>query len=89
MKLIKNFFTKNGDEEEIKTYLFKYKRLGSWFWRNARVVGHRFFEDQNKMVLYKKGGALMEVPIWDECSCCLGRDWAENAVELKKENESV
>jgi len=48
-------------------------------------MGHKWFADQNKMILYLTNGGIYEIPLWTDCGCELGKDWAKNAVEIKKE----
>ena len=79
--LIKNIIS---SVEEVKSYKFKYKRLGDRIWSSYKVVGHKWFDDQNKMVLYLCNGGIHEIPEWTKCGLHLERDWAEATVEMRK-----
>ena len=74
-----------GSKNKIKTYWFKWRRCGRLFWSRKRIMGHKWFADQNKMILYLTNGGIYEIPLWTDCGCELGKDWAKNAVEVKKE----
>ena len=49
----------------MEGYKFKYKR--KFFWKSYLVKGHKFEENQNKMVLYFPNGGLREVKNWNDC----------------------
>lgn len=63
-------------------YVFKWKRF--LFPRSAKVVGHRYDKDQDKMVLYFENGGAREIKSWSRCECRLGADWA---LVMKKQME--
>ena len=56
-----------------KDYYFRWKK--NFFWRKKKVVGHKYQEDQNKMVMYFNNGGLQEITNWDKCECRLDIDW--------------
>ena len=61
-------------------------------WQSKVVVGHKFYEDTNRIVLYKEDGGIFEIPNWNEHYSELGTDWADKvnnqyAKELAKETE--
>jgi hypothetical protein len=56
-----------------KDYYFRWKK--KYFWHKEKVVGHKYEEEQNKMLLYLDNGGLREVAHWDQCECKLGIDW--------------
>ena len=73
-------------EEEVYTvYNFKWKEKGLT-WQSKEVIGHKYYEDTNRMVLYKKNGGIFEIPSWNEHYSDLGEDWA-NKVKLQYEEE--
>ena len=55
------------------TYLFKWKRF--IFWRKLKVNGHRYDEDQDKMLLFFEEGGIKEIKEWSKCELQLGVDW--------------
>jgi len=55
------------------TYLFKWKRF--IFWRKLKVNGHRYDEDQDKMLLFFEEGGVKEIKEWSKCELQLGVDW--------------
>ena len=73
------------EEQEYIVYNFKWKELKGE-WQTLEVVGHKYYEDTNRMVLYKKNGGIFEIPCWNEHYSDLGEDWA-NKVKLQYEEE--
>tara|TARA_R100000808_G_scaffold7022_1_gene20627 strand:+ start:3335 stop:3556 length:222 start_codon:yes stop_codon:yes gene_type:complete len=68
----------------VEGYKFKYKR--KFFWKSYLVKGHKFEENQNKMVLYFPNGGLREVKNWNDCEIKLGVDWvAFTKTQIKRE----
>ena len=55
------------------TYLFKWKRF--IFWRKLKVNGHRYDEDQDKMLLFFEECGIKEIKEWSKCELQLGVDW--------------
>ena len=73
-------------EEEVYTvYNFKWKEIKGE-WQTLEVVGHKYYEDTNRMVLYRGNGGIFEIPSWNEHYSDLGEDWA-NKVKLQYEEE--
>ena len=76
-------------EEEAQpkyiSYVFNWKEKGQK-WQSKKVVGHKFYEDTNRMILYKENGGIFEIPSWNEHYSDLGEDWA-NKVKLQYEEE--
>ncbi len=73
-------------EEEVYTvYKFKWKEIKGE-WQTLEVIGHKYYEDTNRMVLYKENGGIFEIPSWNEHYSDLGEDWA-NKVKLQVEEE--
>lgn len=58
------------------TYVFRYRRIGQWFFRKVRVQGHAHQADADKMVLVLPGGAIREIAEWKRVETHLGIDWA-------------
>ena len=78
-------------QPEYISYIFKWKEKGMT-WQSKEVVGHKFYEDTNRMVLYKEDGGIFEIPDWNTHYSDLGADWADKvnkqyAEELAKETE--
>jgi len=65
------------------SYVFKYRK--KFFWKKVSVVGHNYLEQQDKMVVYKEDGSLMEIKNWSKCEVALGTDWV---LVVKKKMES-
>jgi len=63
---------------------FKFKYRRRFFWKTFTVSGHRYDENQNKMVLYFENGSVREIKDWRNCEVKLGIDWA---LETKKQME--
>lgn len=55
------------------TYMFRWKR--KIFWSKVKVNGHRYDEDQDKMLLFFEEGGLREIKKWSDCELKLGIDW--------------
>lgn len=86
IKKLVDKFTK----EKPKSYKFKWRRLGLSLPKSKTVIGHKYFHDQNKMVLYLINGGIYEIPAWDHCGASLGSDWVTNSKPMKEtENEEV
>ena len=74
------------------TYLFRYRRVGQWFWRKKKVVGHSLSRDPQgtivdpeKMVLYFEDGSIEEICCWSRCEAKLGPDFfAKQHAEMEK-----
>lgn len=76
-------------KEQYRTYVFRWRIHGKFFWKRIKVVGHKWFEDQDKMVLYLTDGGIYEIPKWTNCQCYLKNDWAENAVPMRDQESPV
>ena len=57
------------------TYKFKFKRRLRLFYRTRVVVGHRYEQSFDKMVLYFPDGGIEELCNWKDCDLKLGPDW--------------
>jgi len=72
-------------KQEYTVYTFNWKeQKGEW--QHLEVIGHKYYEDTNRMVLYKEDGGIFEIPRWNENYSNLGVDWA-NKVKLQYEEE--
>jgi hypothetical protein len=75
----------------MNTYNFKHRRHNAFFlfrgWKTEKdLIGHKWFPDQNKMVLYYKTGAVKEIAQWHMCEVQLGTDWVLfNKNQMEKE----
>lgn len=65
--------------------LYKFKWRRNFFWRSRLVSGHKYIEDQDKMVLYLTDGGIEELKKWVDCECKLGADWVNMTKEQIKE----
>ena len=74
-----------AEQEEYIVYNFKWKEVKGE-WQTIEVLGHKYYEDTNRMVLYRKNGGIFEIPCWNEHYSDLGEDWA-NKVKLQVEEE--
>ena len=74
-----------AEKEEYIVYNFKWKEIKGE-WQTLEVVGHKYYEDTNRMVLYRVNGGIFEIPSWNENYSDLGEDWA-NKVKLQYEEE--
>jgi predicted Rdx family selenoprotein len=75
-------------EQAYIVYNFKWKELKGE-WQEQEVIGHKFYEDVNRMVLYKKDGGIFEIPCWNDHYSNLGKDWADKVKEQIKEEEKT
>jgi len=55
-------------------YLLRYRRW--FFWRKVFVIGHRYEELFDKLVLFLEDGGVEEISRWSKCDLRLGLDWA-------------
>ena len=74
-----------AEEQKYIVYNFKWKEIKGE-WQTLEVVGHKYYEDTNRMVLYRVNGGIFEIPCWNEHYSDLGEDWA-NKVKLQYEEE--
>ena len=74
-----------AEKKEYIVYNFKWKEIKGE-WQTIEVLGHKYYEDTNRMVLYRKNGGIFEIPCWNEHYSDLGEDWA-NKVKLQVEEE--
>ena len=74
-----------AEDQGYIVYNFKWKEIKGE-WQTLEVVGHKYYEDTNRMVLYRPHGGIFEIPCWNEHYSDLGEDWA-NKVKLQYEEE--
>ena len=60
-------------------YLFKYRRF--LFCLSKKIVGQKYEETQEKMVLCSDDGCISEIAKWSNCECRLGVDWVNATKE--------
>ena len=60
-------------------YLFKYRRF--LFWHSKKIVGHKYEETQDKMIMFFDDGSISEIAKWSNCECRLGVDWVNATKE--------
>ena len=73
-----------AEEEEYIVYNFKWKeKNGSW--ETKEVIGHRYYQETNRMVLFKPDGGIFEVPNWNDHYSDLGKDWADKVKKQQAE----
>ncbi len=56
-------------------YKFKFRRKTWLPFRGITVVGHRYDQSQDKMILYFPDGSVQEIANWAKCEVKLGTDW--------------
>jgi len=69
----------------LYSYIFKYRKKGSLFWKKIEVDGHKFEKAQNKMVIFFKDGGLQEIADWKDHELKLGIDWVRAQKESMDE----
>ena len=74
-----------AEESGFMVYTFKWRELKGE-WQTLEVIGHKYYEESNRMVLYKTNGGIMEIPCWNQNYSDLGEDWAKKA-KLQYEDE--
>ena len=72
-------------EQEYIKYQFNWRAPSEKEWQKMEVVGHRYYEETNRMVLFKENGGIFEIPNWSEHYSDLGEDWANKIKEQEKE----
>ena len=72
-------------EQEYIKYQFNWRASSDKEWQEMEVVGHRYYEETNRMVLFKENGGIFEIPNWSEHYSDLGEDWANKIKEQEKE----
>lgn len=65
-------------------YKFKFRRRFRLFFRTFKVIGHRYDDKLDKMVLYFPDSGVLEISRWKMCDAKLGPDWA---LAMKKDME--
>jgi len=82
--------SKEVEEKQYIVYNFNWKATSEKEWQKMEVIGHRYYEENNRMVLFKESGGIFEIPNWNEHYSDLGEDWANKIKEQEKElaNES-
>ena len=72
-------------DQELMKYQFNWRSPSEKEWQKMEVVGHRYYEENNRMVLFKENGGIFEIPSWNEHYSDLGEDWANKIKETEKE----
>ena len=82
------------EEPEFLSYKFRWKSPTGWLWKSKVCIAHKYFEENNRMVLYMDNGGIFEIPNWSVNWSDLGKDWAEKVrkqykdeMEKKGDNE--
>ena len=71
------------------TYKFRWTRR---LWTRTRVViGHKYEDSQDKMILFFPDGGVEEIPEFSKCAVRLGTDWmlATKAAMEKTAGQSI
>lgn len=69
------------------TFKFKFKKSGQVFWRSREVIGYRYDDSRERMLLYFEGGGMEELSRWHMYDAKLGADWFL-AMKNKMEKDS-
>ena len=72
------------DQEYVK-YQFNWRAPSEKESQKMEGIGHRYYEENNRMVLFKENGGIFEIPNWNEHYSDLGEDWANKIKEQEKE----
>ena len=78
---------KKVEESELIVYNFKWKIEGTE-WQTLRIVGHKYYEEKDRMVLFKENGGIFEIPCWNKMYSDLGKDWADKVSKQVEDNLS-
>ena len=54
-------------------YKFCFRK--NFFWKKYIVIGHKYEEKQDKMVIFFEDGGFQEICEWHKCELKLGSDW--------------
>ena len=73
------------EQADYMSYTFRWKEIKGE-WQTLEVIGHKFYEDTNRMVLYKKDEGIFEIPSWNQHYSDLGKDWAETVKNRIKDD---
>ena len=74
-------------EQEYIKYQFNWRAPSEKEWHNLEVIGHRYYEENNRMVLFKENGGIFEIPNWNDHYSDLGEDWANKIKEVELANQ--
>ena len=75
--------TKKAEEAQFMVYNFEWKEIGKE-WQKLEVIGHKYYEETDRMVLFKENGGIFEIPCWNRMNSSLGKDWAD---KVKKQHD--
>ena len=75
---------KEVEEQDYMVYNFKWKEIKGE-WQTLDVIAHKFYEESDRMVLFKQNGGIFEIPCWSENYSDLGEDWAEKVKKQKND----
>ncbi len=76
---------KKVEEPDFMLYNFKWKEVGKE-WQTEEVIGHKYYKDNDRMILFKENGGIFEIPCWNTMYSDLGQDWADK-VKAQHEDE--
>ena len=76
-------------EQEYVKYQFNWRASSEKEWQKMEVVGHRYYEENNRMVLFKENGGIFEIPNWNDHYSDLGEDWANKIKEVELANQET
>jgi len=79
--------TKKVEEAQFMVYNFEWKEIGKE-WQKLDVVGHKYYEKTDRMVLFKENGGIFEIPCWNNMYSSLGKDWADKVNKQHEEESS-
>ena len=67
-------------------YVIAYKYKSSLFWKKQKITGHSYNKEVDKLVIFKKDGALEEIAEWSKHHVKLGVDFiAAQKKQMEKE----
>ena len=76
-------------EEVFYKYQFNWRLPSEKEWQKMEVIGHRYYKENNRMVLFKENGGIFEIPNWNDHYSDLGEDWAEKIKNLDIQEEPI
>lgn len=70
----------------MEEYVICFKGKKSIFWKKKKVTGHRYEREYDKMIMFKRNGAIEEIPEWSKKYVKLGVDFiAAQKKQIEKE----
>lgn len=57
----------------MNQYKFNYRKR--FFWRTKNAIGHKYYQDSNRMDVFHPDGSITSICNWSNYDLHLGQDW--------------